>query len=116
MPERTDHYTPQPSPATAPWPEGVIARYLTVGGAVVELTERSGYHGVTHPTETHGACGACPATATFDWGWNAYHDEFGTGPQPDFDETGHSLLPTARAWAQAHAETCRALPRPAVTA
>jgi hypothetical protein len=27
----------QPSPTTAPWPDGVIARYLTVAGATVDV-------------------------------------------------------------------------------
>lgn len=102
---------PATAPATA-WPEGVIARYLTVGGGHVDLTERSAYYDVEHPTETRVACSACLASKTFKWGWDAYHDEFGTGPQPDFDATGESVLPHARAWAQTHAETCRAMPKP----
>lgn len=100
------------TPQSAAWPDSVIARYLTVAGGVVELIKRPGYYGVKHPTETHAACSACPANKTFEWGWDAHHDAFGEGPQPDFDETGRSVLPAARAWAQAHAEKCRALPRP----
>lgn len=36
--------TPMPETPTAPapWPEGVIARYLTVCGATVDVTGRSG--------------------------------------------------------------------------
>lgn len=94
------------------WPEGTIARYLTLGGATVDLTERSGFTDRTEPTETHAACGGCPATLTVDWGWSGYADEYNQ-PQPDkFDEGGKKATPEARAWAQSHAERCRALPRP----
>jgi hypothetical protein len=101
-----------PGTVQTSWPEGVIARYLAVGGGVVDVTERPGFYGVKHPTETHVSCSACPTSKTFDWGWSPHHDEFGTGPQPDFDETGQDVLPAAREWAQSHAETCRAVPRP----
>lgn len=95
------------------WPEGTIARYLTVTGATVDLTEQSGYYGVTHPTEHLVTCHGCGQTHSEEWGWDEFHQVFGTGPQPDFDATGKSALPAARAWAQSHAERCRALPRPA---
>ncbi|MFJ9187566.1 hypothetical protein ACIRQO_31430 [Streptomyces anulatus] len=94
------------------WPKNVIARYLTVGGATVNITERPGYYGIAFPTEHFIACHGCDDTHTEDWGWDAYHDEFGKGPQPDFDATGESALPAARKWAQSHAETCRAIPKP----
>ncbi|MEU7177253.1 MULTISPECIES: hypothetical protein [Streptomyces] len=94
------------------WPKGVIARYLTVGGGFVDVTERSGYYAVAYPTETYIKCHGCGTDHTVDWGWSAYHDEFGEGPQPDFDEGGTYAMPHARAWAQSHAETCRAMPRP----
>ncbi|MER6778455.1 MULTISPECIES: hypothetical protein [unclassified Streptomyces] len=93
-------------------PAEIIARYLTVGGAAVDVAEQSGSHGVEHPTEHLITCHGCGQTHSEDWGWDAYHNEFGTGPQPDFDPTGKSALPAAQAWAQSHAETCRAMPRP----
>ncbi|MEU2603246.1 hypothetical protein [Streptomyces albus] len=96
----------------AAWPEGVIVRYLTVGGATVDLAVRSGYFGVEHPTEHFVACSGCGETCSVEWGWDAWHEDFGTGPQPNFDPTGLSVLPKAREWGQAHAEYCRALPRP----
>lgn len=104
-------------PATV-WPEGVIARYLTAAGSVdpaatVDVSTRPGYHGVKHDTEHFVICRGCGETHSEDWGWDAYHDEFRTGPQPDFDATGKSAEPAALKWAQAHAERCRALPRPA---
>lgn len=65
---------------TAPWPEGVIARYLTVSGAHIDITKP----------------------------WNDYRavcDGCAKGYSCSFENP-------ARDWAQAHAETCRALPRP----
>ncbi|MCE7081189.1 hypothetical protein [Streptomyces sp. ST2-7A] len=103
----------QTTPTATAWPTGVIARYLTTGGTTVDITERSGHYGVKHPTEHLATCHGCGETHTEDWGWDAQHDAFGTGPQPDFDPTGESHLPAAKQWTQAHAERCRALPRPA---
>jgi hypothetical protein len=65
----------------AAWPEGVIARYLTVAGATVDLTG-GGNH-------TYYRCTGC------DFGKGTWWNER-----------------TALDHAQAHAETCRALPRP----
>lgn len=69
----------------APWPDGVIARYLTVGGATVDLT------GDDHDTD--GICHGC-----------------GTTPA----QSGYisRSLDVLHIWAQRHAETCRAMPRP----
>lgn len=87
-----------------------IAQFKTVGGATVDITTRSGYYDIDFSTEHHVICTGCAETHTVTWGFDAYHDEFGTGPQPSFDETGELSLPAARDWAQAHAETCRAMP------
>lgn len=72
--------------AQTAWPEGVIARYLTVVGATVDLT------GAEY--DASGACGGC---------------------QKKFSDSGYvsGSLSVARHWAQEHAESCRALPRPA---
>lgn len=94
------------------WPEGVIARYLTVGGATVDLT-----HGNRHyPTSdgigetrnlTFAACTGCPATTEFSH-WRVvkrmtFDDKVRDPEAADRD---------AAEWAQVHAETCRAMPRP----
>jgi hypothetical protein len=39
--ERTDTQPHQPSPFAQPWPDGVIARYLTIAGATVDLRPAS---------------------------------------------------------------------------
>ena len=97
------------STTTAAWPEGVIARYLNLAGAPVDVVEQSDYYG--EPTETHAACSGCGATHTVDWDWVALHDEFGVGPGPDFDEAGQHSTEQVRAWAQSHAERCQTPPR-----
>ncbi|MFJ8208131.1 hypothetical protein [Streptomyces sp. NPDC096033] len=66
------------------WAEGAIARYLTVGGATVFVWDA---------TEWAPVCSICTGcgTSSRDGGPNS--------SKPD-------------QWAQAHAETCRAMPRP----
>lgn len=71
---------------SASWPEGIIARYLTVGGATVGITVETA--DPANPLYVP-RCGGCGTTAPHDL------DEY-----------------DARIWAQTHAETCRALPRP----
>jgi hypothetical protein len=66
------------------WPEGVIARYLTVTGATVDIDSQS-----------TSRCTACHETDADD----------------RFVSRGNSES-RARRWAQRHAEKCRALPRP----
>ena len=66
------------------WPAGVIARFLTVGGATVDVSE----NGLS-------CCTGCGHNNRARW--------FGA------QGTTETL---AREWAQAHAETCRAMPRP----
>lgn len=75
-----------------PWPSDVTARYLTVGGASVDITFAE------HSTLT-GACEAdCLGCGASDW--DAHSQPIRTEDE-------------ARTWAQQHAETCRAMPRPA---
>ncbi|MEU5372475.1 hypothetical protein ABZ362_26495 [Streptomyces sp. NPDC005951] len=80
-----------------PWPTGVVARYLTDAGKAladptitVDLTE--------DPQDTgNGVLGICQ------------------GCETPFPNSQYLLCDrdTARAWAQEHAQTCRALPMPA---
>ncbi|BBB01100.1 hypothetical protein RVR_8355 [Actinacidiphila reveromycinica] len=70
---------------TSPWPEGVIARYATVGGATVDVTSAG-------RGKADYRCGGCPfGSRGFGWAETVAHEH-----------------------AQAHSEKCRALPRPAV--
>ncbi|MCT2591124.1 hypothetical protein LHJ74_14605 [Streptomyces sp. N2-109] len=71
---------------TSTWPEGVVARYLNLGGAPVDVTDLGGDLYLRYEMK----CRGCPET----------------------DTTEHE--PTAHRWAQRHADTCRAMPRPSV--
>ncbi|MCX5000899.1 hypothetical protein [Streptomyces longwoodensis] len=85
----------------------LVARYRTLGGGTVHVTERNGYFHHEQKTETHAACSACPATHTVDWGFDVMAADFGQA-QKNFDEGGKVSTPQALAWAQEHAAHCRA--------
>ncbi|MFE7059595.1 hypothetical protein ACFVAO_30760 [Streptomyces californicus] len=68
-----------------PWPDHTVARYLTVGGATVDIDE-------LHMSR----CAGCDKDDSDD----------------RFVSRGATLC-RARRWAQSHAETCRAMPKPA---
>lgn len=87
---------------TIAWPEGVIARYLTIGGATVDIEHDTLYADDAKPNVSSAKCGGCPAYSNTEWASRA--DRFDNGSSwADSD---------ARAWAQSHAETCRAMPKP----
>ncbi|MTE20307.1 hypothetical protein F0L17_14560 [Streptomyces sp. TRM43335] len=87
MPQTTE-------PTATTWPEGVIARYLTVGGATVDISQK--------PNST-------AATATCRGCTRDHYDTFTCKVTP---ETQRAMALIVGKWAQSHAETCRALPRP----
>lgn len=72
----------------------VLARYLTVGGATVDLTP-SGSIAV------HAECMGCGDGDRFI---------YGVGIGMTQDEERNAALQMARPWAQQHAERCRAMP------
>lgn len=92
----------------AAWPEGVIARYLTVGGATVDLTltadpddeEASDWD------KTHAACTGCGATKNERWDTHPY------AQLVTLSQAERIATASTRKWAQAHASTCRAMPKP----
>ncbi|MDX3336908.1 hypothetical protein [Streptomyces sp. ME02-6979.5a] len=86
------------------WPTGVIARYLTVGGATVDLTHRLTVHTPPKPFATLASCAGCPATEEVSHYRSNWGEEEHDPEAADAD---------ARIWAQSHAETCRAIPKPA---
>jgi hypothetical protein len=100
---RTDQPPQQPSPVTEPWPDGCIARCRTVAGATVDITYAS-HSGLIVATCT--GCGNVERTNT---------GGLLTDPPEKEDARIEKALPESRELAQAHAEKCRALPRPAVT-
>jgi hypothetical protein len=87
---------------TTAWPEGVIARYLTIGGATVDITHDTIYIDDIEPNVSTATCGGCAASDNTEWASHASRYDNGSG-WADRD---------ARAWAQSHAETCRAMPKP----
>jgi hypothetical protein len=89
-------HTTQP----AAWPEGVIARYLTIAGALVDIWYDNG----TLRTRCGGeGCSWTECTPT---------RVFYTDSDEVRDQKIADALPGLQPDAQAHAEKCRALPRP----
>ncbi|MBV9026058.1 MAG: hypothetical protein JO362_20245 [Streptomycetaceae bacterium] len=86
-----------------PWPDGVIARYLTAGGATVDIQHNRRYYDETALLDAVARCIGCGLTEGFD-----------DGDPRDLSASGILTMnvAAARAWAQAHAEKCRALPMP----
>lgn len=101
MTDRNGQPQQQPSPTQAPWPDGVIARYLTVGGATVDLWYEDGYVKAKCLGER------CP------WEDRQSTEVFIYDTDEVRDKKIDDALPGAQYAAQSHAETCRALPRPA---
>ncbi|MCX4450665.1 hypothetical protein [Streptomyces sp. NBC_01789] len=84
--------------ASTVWPAGVIARYLTVTGATVDISRTKSQ--VLDDAEFDlqawlSQCNGCDDSDTHDGFWGS-------------DDNLHA----ARHWAQSHAETCRAMPKP----
>ncbi|NED12076.1 hypothetical protein [Streptomyces sp. SID9124] len=89
--------------AQTAWPKGVLARYLTAGGATVDLTYRLTVHNPPQPYATLATCTGCVATNEVSqyvsrWGVEEHAPEIADAE--------------SRTWAQSHAETCRAMPKP----
>jgi hypothetical protein len=82
------------------WPEGIIARYLTVADATVDITYAS-HSGLLVATCT--GCGWVEHTST--------HGLLSDPPEKE-DARIEKTLPESRELAEAHAESCRALLRP----
>ncbi|MEV8101089.1 hypothetical protein [Streptomyces sp. NPDC088135] len=91
------------------WPEGVIARYLTVGGATVDLSHED----LSDKAKaTQAACTGCQGSQQSKWA-DQYHS-YGTSVYVDFQNRDKGDR-NARSWAQSHADTCRALPMPSAS-
>jgi len=78
-----------------PWPDGAIARYATVGGATVDV----------HATDTSTHTTTCTGCTRHEFHQNLARWVDSVAVERTLDD--------ARRWAQTHAETCRAMPRPA---
>jgi hypothetical protein len=100
------------------WPEGVIARYLTVGGATVDVTVRISHDyqadidGLNWIDINHQA--VCAGT-----GCGSKTELYNNRGVDDTEQARRAATdltsPNGREikqWAQSHAETCRAMPNP----
>lgn len=97
------------SPTTTAWPDGVIARYLTVGGATVDIRE-TGPRDAEELQSTVATCTGCGnATRT---AWEEGHDYRGQWYLMPRVEAVERAEAAARKWAQKHAEQCRAMQKP----
>jgi len=97
---------------TTAWPEGVIARYLTVGEATVDITHRDETQDGKKKA-TRAICTGCKAVTVQTWA-DSYPNHRRPG-RTEFQNQDKGDR-AARAWAQKHAETCRALPVPTAPA
>lgn len=93
------------------WPEGVIARYVSVGGATVDLTELHTLPPHPEPYATAASCTGCPATKEVGH-YRTYYQSGGFLDGATEEHEPDQATAQARAWAQTHAEKCRALPKP----
>ncbi|MYR84061.1 hypothetical protein GTY41_03655 [Streptomyces sp. SID685] len=86
--------------ASAAWPEGVLARYLTVAGAYIDLRYDDG--------NVKAKClgERCP------WADREITEVFYNDTDEVRDQKIADVLPILQRAAQAHAEKCRAMPRP----
>jgi hypothetical protein len=91
------------------WPEGVIARYLTVGGATIELTSRLNTFSPPEPFATLAICTGCQASEEVSH-WFSSGAHFNDTYEEERDEERANK--NACKWAQSHAEQCRAMPKP----
>ncbi|MFD3741060.1 hypothetical protein [Streptomyces sp. NPDC058629] len=97
------------------WPTNVIARYLTVAGSSLGRDDIA--VDITHRDETQdgkkkatcATCTGCRSTTVQTWA-----DSFPNHRRPGVTEFQNQDKGdrAARAWAQKHAESCRALPEP----
>jgi hypothetical protein len=89
---------------SAAWPEGVVARYVTLAGATVDVSHDMSLIQDTEPNLSIARCGGENCDASHHERWTDYGYRSDDGSRGADREVGK--------WAQAHAETCRALPRP----
>lgn len=98
------------------WPEGVIARYATVGGVAdggltaVELTE-TGSRDSEWAYATVAKCAGCDEEQRERWETTVHYFS-GQQGERTVREAAELAEARSREWAQAHAEKCRAMARP----
>lgn len=83
------------------WPEDVIARYLTVANATVDIAYADGTVNATCTGER------CP------WEYREQTEVYYFDPDEERNRKVSAVLPVVQRHAQGHADECRAMPRPA---
>lgn len=94
-----------------PQPQRVIAQYLTVGGTTVDITPGMTTQPNAQPHELVATCTGCQQARTVSTYRTEYTGEHPYGNDVDCPERAET---DARDWAQDHATTCRAIPKPEV--
>ncbi|WP_331759892.1 hypothetical protein OG422_31135 (plasmid) [Streptomyces sp. NBC_01525] len=90
---------------SAPWPANVRARYLTVGGATVDVQDGSA------TSLAKALCTGCAEEKTpFDY--TGHYLDCGFSVAAAEAEAEDAAREDSARWAQTHAEQCRAMPRP----
>jgi len=98
----------RPKPTCIPgWPEGVLARYITVAGALVDVRETGPRDDDGDIAATFAECHGCPQYEGWEWNTHPRRGVFLT-----ISWAAAEAEQSARRWAQEHAEFCRALPQP----
>jgi hypothetical protein len=96
--------------STTAWPEGVIARYLTVGGATVDIRAELAFDQDGDTECDYAAqCTGCHAVERASDGARVGDQD---KIRREFLALAHPRGRGVRRWAQAHAEKCRAMPKP----
>ncbi|MGW2223828.1 hypothetical protein [Streptomyces formicae] len=93
------------------WPAGVSARYLTVGGATVDITRRFTLPPDPEPYATLATCTGCPDSKETSH-YRTYYPSGGFLGEATEEHEPEAAEEGVREWAQAHAEKCRAMPKP----
>ncbi|WP_328903266.1 hypothetical protein OHR86_28095 [Streptomyces sp. NBC_00441] len=95
-------------PAQTAWPERVLARYLTLVDATVDLTHENETSDGKKKA-TRAACTGCANSTIHTWS-DSYPNHRRPG-RTEFQNRAKGDR-NARDWAQKHATACRALPKP----
>lgn len=96
-------------PETA-WPENVTARYLTVGGATVDMEIKN--TGTYDWQRVQARCTASSCGAASESEARSMDFRNGLRDGQEHQRARDHLVKELHPWAQSHAETCRAMPRP----
>ncbi|MER7761329.1 hypothetical protein [Streptomyces sp. NPDC097619] len=87
----------------------LIARYLTVGTATVEVAETGPRDDNGFGRDTVSTCTGCRTVETDRWNTTSY--SFSGEPiHRSVTEAATNAEARSRQWAQRHAESCRAMP------